>query len=253
MSFWQRLAQPAARKSFLGLLLVAVALTSCSPPVNAGDQPNADFEKQVLEIIRKNPAVILESVAKYQQEQQEKQIKAHEELISQIASQPATIVGNSPQLGQGKTLLIEFSDFQCPFCAQAQATLKQFMAQRSGDITLVYKHLPLSQIHPEAMSAAQAAWAAQQQGKFWEFHNALFENQDKLGDAFYQATAKQLGLDQRKFDQDRASEAAQQAIAQDMELARSLDLRGTPTFIMNGQVFSGVVSIAELEQRLAQK
>ncbi len=249
MSFLQRLAQTTARKSFLGLLLMAVALTSCSPPVNAGDQPRGDLEKQVLEIIRKNPAVILESVAKYQQEQQAQQAKVREEIIRK----PEAIIGDSPQLGQGKTILIEFSDFQCPFCAQAQANLKQFMAQRSGEITLVYKHLPLAQIHPEALPAAQAAWAAQQQGKFWEFHDALFEHQDKLGDEFYQTTAKQLGFDLAKFNQDRASEAAKTAIEQDMALAASLDLRGTPTFIMNGQLFSGAVSIDELEQRFAQK
>jgi protein-disulfide isomerase len=252
MPFLPKLVQPAARKSALGLLLVALVLTSCANSVKAADQPSADLEKQVLEIIRNHPEVILESVDQYQREQQAKQAKARAAIINQITSQPAAVIGNSPTLGQGKTILIEFSDFQCPFCARAHENIKQFMQQRSGEVTLVYKYLPLSQIHPEAISAAQAAWAAQQQGKFWEFHNALFENQDQLGTELYQATAKKLGLDLTKFDRDRRSKAAQTAIENDLELANSLDLRGTPTFLMNGQLFSGAVSVEELEQRLAQ-
>ncbi|MBE9030859.1 thioredoxin domain-containing protein [filamentous cyanobacterium LEGE 11480] len=244
--------QRVARQSLIGMLLLMVALTSCSNPVNADNPVNSDLEKQVLEIIRKNPEVILESVSKYQREQQEQQSKARENVISQITSKPAAIIGKSPKLGQGKTLLIEFSDFQCPFCAEAHKNIKQFVKKRSGEVTLVYKHLPLEQIHPEAVPAAQAAWAAQQQGKFWEFHDAMFENQDRINPDFYQETAKQLGLDLEKFERDRKSKTAQKAVEDDLKLARSLEISGTPTFIMNGQLFSGAVPVEELEKRLAQ-
>ncbi len=250
MFFWQQFYRSVTRNALLGLLLLTVSITSCSKSVSADNPVNADLEKQVLEILRKHPEVILESVEKYQREQQQQQSDARNKAVSQIASNPSAIIGKSPKRGNGKTILIEFSDFQCPYCAKAHATVKQFMAKRSADVTLVYKHLPLTQIHAEAQPAAQAAWATQQQGKFWEFHDAMFEQQDQLGNALYQKTAKTLGLDIAKFDRDRNSQAAKDAIAADVKLARSLELNGTPAFIMNGQLFSGAVPVEEFEKRL---
>jgi protein-disulfide isomerase len=253
MNFWRQFSRSTAKNSLLGLLLVTLFVTSCSKSVNADSPVNADLEKQVLEIMRKHPEVILESVEKYQKDQQAKQAKARDAIVSQITSNPAALIGKSPKRGQGKVILVEFSDFQCPYCAKAYANVQQFTKQHGTEITLVYKHLPLTQIHDQAQPAAQAAWAAQQQGKFWEFHDALFQNQDKLGNEFYQATAKTLGLDQAKFERDRSSAAAKQAIEEDIKVARSLDLNGTPTFIMNGQLFSGAVPVEELEKRLTTK
>ncbi len=253
MIFWQQLHRSMARNALLGILLLTLSITSCSKSVSADNPVNADLEKQVLEILRKHPEVILESVEKYQRKQQQQQSAAREKTISQITSNPSAIVGKSPKRGTGKVLLIEFSDFQCPYCAKAHTNVGQFIRKRSADVTLVYKHLPLTQIHAEAMPAAQAAWAAQQQNKFWEFHDALFANQDKLGNAFYQEVAKKLGLDMAKFDRDRNSAAAKSAIEADVKLARSLELNGTPAFMMNGQLFSGAVPVEELEQRLATK
>jgi protein-disulfide isomerase len=251
MIFWRQLNRSMARNALLGLLLLSLSITSCSKSVSADNPANADLEKQVLEILRKHPEVILESVEKYQREQQQQQSDAREKTVSQIAKNPAAIISKSPKRGTGKVILIEFSDFQCPYCAKARDSVEQFISQRSADVTLVYKHLPLTQIHAEATPAAQAAWAAQQQNKFWEFHDALFANQGKLGNAFYQETAKKLGLDMAKFDRDRSSAAAKSAVEADVKLARSLELNGTPTFIMNGQLFSGAVPVEEFEKRLA--
>jgi protein-disulfide isomerase len=253
MIFWRQFHRSVTRNALLGLLLLTLSITSCSKSVSADNPVNADLEKQVLEILRKHPEVILESVDKYQREQQQQQSAAREKAVSQITSNPSAIVGKSPKRGNGKVVLVEFSDFQCPYCAKARNSVEQFISKRSADVTLVYKHLPLTQIHNEAMPAAQAAWAAQQQNKFWEFHDALFSNQDKLGTAFYQATAKQLGLDVAKFDRDRNSPAAKNAIDADVKLAQSLELNGTPTFIMNGQLFSGAVPVEEFEKRLTTK
>jgi protein-disulfide isomerase len=253
MNFWRQLNRSVTRNALLGLLLLTLSITSCSKSVSADNPVNADLEKQVLEILRKHPEVILESVDKYQREQQQQQSAAREKAVSQITSNPSTIVGKSPKRGNGKVVLVEFSDFQCPYCAKARDSVEQFIGKRSADVTLVYKHLPLTQIHNEAMPAAQAAWAAQQQNKFWEFHDALFSNQDKLGNTFYQATAKKLGLDGAKFDRDRNSPAAKSAIEADVKLAQSLELNGTPTFIMNGQLFSGAVPVEEFEKRLTTK
>jgi protein-disulfide isomerase len=250
MNFWRLLNRSVTRNALLGLLLLTLSITSCSKSVSADNPVNADLEKQVLEILRKHPEVILESVEKYQRDQQAKQSQEREKNVKQIAGNPNTIVGKSPKRGTGKTVLVEFSDFQCPYCAKAHTNVQEFISKRSADVTLVYKHLPLTQIHPEAQPAAQASWAAQQQNKFWEFHDALFANQDKLGNEFYQETAKKLGLDLAKFDRDRQSPAAKSAIEADVKLAQSLELNGTPAFIMNGQLFTGAVPVEEFEKRL---
>jgi protein-disulfide isomerase len=98
-------------------------------------------------------------------------------------------------------------------------------------VDLVYKHLPLTNIHPEALPAAKASWAALQQGKFWEFHNALFERQGNLNEQTYPEIAAQLKLNLGEFDRDRNSFAATEAIAQDIKLADNLKIEGTPSFI----------------------
>ena len=146
--------------------------------------------------------------------------------------------------------MVEFSDFQCPFCATTNKNLKDFMAKHKDKVTLVYKHFPLTQIHPEALPAARAAWAANKQGKFWEYHDALFANQAKLNDAFYLETATSLKLDLLKFNADR--KLADTFIVQDFQLGRKLGVEGTPTLLMNGEVLSGAASLADLEKALAK-
>jgi protein-disulfide isomerase len=114
----------------------------------------------------------------------------------------------------------------------------------------VYKHFPLTRIHDQALPAAMAAWAAGQQGKFWEFHDALFVNQKGLNDEFYQQTAKSLNLNIAKFNGDRKSPEATKAIAADAAMAESLSIDGTPSFVMGGELFSGPVPLEALEKRL---
>ena len=126
------------------------------------------------------------------------------------------------------------------------------MAANSQEVTLVYKHLPLEQIHPEATPAALASWAATKQGKFWEFHDALFQNQDKLGEAFYVETAKRLNLNLEQFNRDRKSDAAKAAIKKDMNMAQKLGISGTPNFLLNGIELSGAVPLQDLNQALNQ-
>jgi protein-disulfide isomerase len=103
-----------------------------------------------------------------------------------------------------------------------------------------------------AEPAALAAWAAFQQSKFWEYHDALFEQQGKLGEEFYLELANTLKLDVDRFNRDRKSEEAKAAIKKDFELGKSLGVRGTPSFVVNGVFFSGVPEIKDLESLVAQ-
>ncbi|MCY7320350.1 MAG: thioredoxin domain-containing protein [Phormidesmis sp. CAN_BIN36] len=238
----------------VGLLLLSWTLFSCSAPVKADNNVSPQLEQQVLEIIRKHPEVVLESVRNYQKQQQDQQQKAQQSFIQDMKTNPKAVIGQSPTTGAkaAKVVLVEFSDFQCPYCSAAHATLKQFMAKHQNDVTLVYKHFPLTSIHSEALPAAKAAWAAGQQGKFWDYHDALFTQQKRLSDAFYQETAKSLGLDMQRFNQDRSSKLAEAAIAQDVQMAEKLGVDGTPFFVMNGNVFSGSVELGDLETTLAK-
>lgn len=237
--------------------LLAIMLLSCfiffgwSLPVWATTAIPIDsrLEEQVLQIIRDRPEVIVESVQAYQRQQYEQQQQAQQAFLHQMKANPQGVIGNSPATGSDnkKIVLLEFSDFQCPYCGEAHSRLKQFMANHQREVTLVYKHFPLIAIHPEALPAAKAAWAAGQQGKFWQYHDVLFEQQKKLGEALYVSTAKKLNLDLEQFNRDRASNIVTNAIEQDMAIAQKIGLTGTPFFIMNGEAFSGAVQLSDLE------
>jgi protein-disulfide isomerase len=210
------------------------------------------LEKQILEVLRRHPDVLLEILQKYATEQQQKELQTQAEAIKKVRKNTKALIGDSPVMGASdrQIVMIEFSDFQCPFCATANKNVKQFMAKYKDKVTLVYKHFPLTQIHPEALPAARAAWAANKQGKFWEYHNVLFSNQAKLGETFYLETATGLKLDINKFNADR--KIADNAIVEDFKLGRKLGIDGTPTFIINGEVVTGAASLADLEKALAK-
>ncbi|MBV5261597.1 disulfide bond formation protein DsbA [Synechococcus moorigangaii CMS01] len=220
-----------------------------------------ELEAQILQVIRDNPQVLIDSVQAYQQSQQQaqqdQQQQSVEEFKQQVLSDPQAVIGDAPTMGSEDftVVLIEFSDFECPFCARAHSTLKTFMAQNGETVTLAYKHLPLAQIHPQAIPAAEASWAAQQQGQFWEYHDQLFENQDRLGEELYQEIAENLGLDMAQFEGDRQN--AQAAIQQDLELAQRLGLNGTPFFVLAStetgkfETFSGALDLQQYEEKLA--
>ena len=211
-----------------------------------------ELEETVLEIIRQHPEVLIESVQAYQKQQQEQQQQARQSFASQLKSKPQTIIADSPSTGSlsEKIILLEFSDFQCPYCEKAYETVKEFMDKHGDEVTLVYKHFPLFTIHPQALPAAKASWAAQQQGKFWDYYDALFEQQDNLGEDFYIELAEDLDLDMEQFERDRNSRNADLAIEKDMELAQEIGIQGTTLFIFNGQVFSGAIPLSTLEEAL---
>lgn len=164
------------------------------------------------------------------------------------------LIGDSATKGprDAEIVLLKFSDFQCPYCAIASADMKTLTQNHPDDVLYVYKQFPLVSIHDQALPAAKAAWAAGQQGKFWLYHDGLFAYQDKLGEDYYVALAKQIGLDMEKFDRDRNSPAAQAAIDKDVELGQALGIRGTPTFIMNGLLIPGGAPLAFFEEAISR-
>lgn len=148
--------------------------------------------------------------------------------------------------------VIEYTDFQCPYCAMAQVELGKLLQMYPDDVRLVYRSLPLVGIHPNATMAAQAAEAAGAQGKFWEMYDALFTKQSdwsaKTADEFLvwlSAEATALGLEKEQFSEDLVSEAVQAKIQEQITYADSIGLRSTPTVLVNGSPWGWFASDIE--------
>jgi len=231
--FLEKLLRDHLQRSLILILMLPFLLWGCGN-AQAGIDPK--LEAQVLEIIRKNPQVILESVQTYQKAQKDKQSQAQNQVLKQIQANPTAFIQGSAIKGAAnqKLVLIEFSDFQCPYCAKAHDTVQKFMTAKGDRVTLVYKHFPLTNIHPQAEPAALASWAAQQQNQFWQFHDRLFASQPQLGEELYLSIAQDLKLNLGKFNIDRQGEAAKNAIKKDVELGKAIGVPGTPFFMMNG-------------------
>jgi protein-disulfide isomerase len=131
--------------------------------------------------------------------------------------------------------LVEFSDFQCPFCAQTTPTIEELLKAYPKDVRFVYLQFPLEQIHPNALNAAKASIAARNQGKFWEMHDELFKISKDLSIPNIEAKAKEIGLDMKKFDADLAAPETEKAVRDELAIGRTVDVGGTPTLFMNGK------------------
>jgi protein-disulfide isomerase len=148
--------------------------------------------------------------------------------------------GKSPAKGpaNASVTIVEFSDFQCPYCSRVGPTLQKVLDDYPKDVRVVYKHYPLS-FHKQALPAAKASAAAGRQDKFWEMHDLLFKNQRELNEAAFKGYAQQLGLDVAQFEKDYASPGVAEEVEADMALARTLGVTGTPGFFVNGRFLSG--------------
>jgi protein-disulfide isomerase len=144
-----------------------------------------------------------------------------------------------------KITLVEFSDFQCPYCAQAAAKLDQILSKHPADVRLVYKQYPISMIHPQANFAARASLAANLQGKFWPLHDLMFKNNEKLSPENITAWAKQVGINMDKFNKDVQSPAIKKAVEHGVAEADEIGVLGTPTVFLNGQRYNGELDPAE--------
>ncbi len=160
--------------------------------------------------------------------------------------EPVAAVG--PQRGpdNAAVTVVEFSDFQCPFCGRFSPVIESVRAKYPTQVRLIYRHLPLSAMHPHAQHAAQAAVCAQGQGKFWEMHDLMFAQQSKLDDEGLKQMAQQLGLNTAQFAECLDSAKAREAVQQDADAAAQLSISGTPASFVNGRYLNGAVSAEEL-------
>jgi protein-disulfide isomerase len=141
--------------------------------------------------------------------------------------------------------LVEYGDFECPYCGQAEPVVRELLAG-FGDLRYVWRHLPLSDVHPHAQMAAEAAEAAGAQGKFWEMHDLLFAHQDALTAKDLVRYAGELGLDVDRFRTEVHQHVWAARVAEDVDSADLSGVSGTPTFFVNGQRHQGAYDIATL-------
>jgi protein-disulfide isomerase len=141
--------------------------------------------------------------------------------------------------------LVEYGDFECPYCGLAEPIIRDVL--QDDDLRFVWRHLPLSDVHPRAQIAAEVAEAAAEQGAFWEMHDLLLANQDDLQPADLLRYAEQLGLDADRLHDEVKRHVAAARVAQDVESADTSGVSGTPTFFVNGQRHYGAYDVESLK------
>jgi protein-disulfide isomerase len=211
-----------------------------------GQIDEARIREIVLQVIRDNPAIIHRILNDYLQAQRQAQKEGNErrQLETSFKDRITDIqIGQSPTQGpqDAKITIYAFNDFECPHCQRGAKTLKPLLKQYSGKVRLVFKNKPLP-FHQHASSAAKAALAAHMQGRFWEYHDLLFENSGKLGEEVFLQLAKELDLDIDQFNTNRNSKTVEDQLNADIAEANKLGLRGTPAFVINGVVVTGTRS-----------
>lgn len=238
----------------IGALVLSSALLAST--VVYAEIPDTDFEKAIDKYLtsEKGQEKVGLATQSYFKKLQEKMMKDQEakletEREEQFKNPKSIDIGKSPVKGpeNAKVTIVEFSDFQCPYCTRGRSTMDEVMKMYPKDVKLVFKNLPL-EFHDKALPAAKAALAAHKQGKFWEMHDVLFDKQDKLSDAMFLEEAKNLGLNVEQFKKDMASKEIEDQIKGEVDAARKLGFQGTPGFLVNGVAVKGAYPAAEFKK-----
>lgn len=146
--------------------------------------------------------------------------------------------------------LLEYGDYECPYCGEAYVMLKELKQRIGNQYEFVFRNFPLSQIHPHAKQAAYAAEAAGLQGKYWEMHDMLFENQDALEESDLASYAQALDLDLDKFTADMQSNTVIEKVENDFMGGVRSGVNGTPTFFINGTRYDGEDDVESLQEAI---
>ncbi len=239
-----------------GVLAIAIALAAPLTSPIAQAQPSKDFVANMESYLKSDNGreTVGLAMEKYFKDRQAEEVKKREEAIKKqeeenFKNRVDVTASGSPSKGatDPQITIYEFSDFECPFCSRGQETMEQVLKKYDGKVKLIFKNYPLP-FHQNAIPAAKAALAAHEQGKFWEFHDVLFQNQRGLNEELFVNTAKELGLDVEKFKSDMKSEKIQKQLDADQEEAKKVGVRGTPLFVVNGVKVSGAQPITEFSK-----
>lgn len=230
-------------------LVVAVCSLVSLPQASAQQLSDEQFGKLMDSYLQKpeNMEKVSNALQRYFLRKQEQQREAA--LEDQFKNPVKIEIGKSPVKGpaDAKVTIVEFSEFQCPFCRQGAQTMDQVLAAYPKDVKHVFKNLPLP-MHNNAKSSCVAALAAGRQGKYWEMHDKLFANQQRLGSELYNSLAQELGLDLAKFKADLEDPALAKQVDEEKALADKLGVHGTPGYFINGVQLSGAQPFPAFKQ-----
>jgi protein-disulfide isomerase len=240
--------------------LIRTEIEAKVPAVTEAEQ-KAFYEQNKARIGNMGEAEAMKQIEAYlrQQRVQQRQVafvgdlKAKSSGVRVMLEPPRTAVAfgaDDPVKGPANApvTIVEFSDFQCPFCSRVTPTLKQVEDTYGDKVRVVFRNFPLLQIHPYAAKAAEAASCAADQGKFWEMHDRLFGDQQKLGVDDLKQSAVALGLKADVFNQCLDSGKKEAEWKHDMDEGTSYGLTGTPAFFINGRLISGAQPLEAFTQ-----
>jgi len=158
---------------------------------------------------------------------------------SATLTQPVSAQDHAEGPADAPLTLVEYGDYQCPYCGAAYPVVKRLQKTLGKKLRFVFRNFPLTQAHPYALTAAQAAEAAALQGKFWEMHDLLFEEQALLKPEIIHSWGKRIGLDLKQFEDDIKESVVEKRIKEDRQSGIRSGVNGTPTFFINGKRYDG--------------
>lgn len=228
------------RVIFLFLIFIGFAQTA-----PAQSMTEDQIKQLALEAILENPDIIMQAVAILQQREQERAASGANTVRLQLESDP-----NAPNLGnpEGDVTVVEFFDYNCPYCRSAGQTLQALLAA-DANVRVIYREWPI--LGEDSVIAARAALAAREQGKYEAFHWALMNGEGRVTEAIIFKVARNLGMDVAKLEADMVSPAVEAHIALSNALAQQLGFTGTPAFIVGDKTAPGMLSFDEITRLVA--
>lgn len=211
---------------------------------------SADVENALKDYLEKNPQYLEKKIDEILKKKNVGNNRPPEPTLEEKMKNPVAVdLGNAPVKGSSDApiTIIEFSDFECPFCGRVVPTIEEVLKAYPGKIRFAFRQNPLP-FHKNSMPAAKASLAANEQGKFWEMHDALFADQKDLDDDAIIARAKKIGLNVNKFKTDWKSDKFNKQIEDDIAFAKKVGASGTPAFFINGIALKGARPAASFKE-----
>ena len=240
-------ASPVVLALACGLIAAAEA-----PPIKAADLPTEQrqaIEGIIHDYLLHNPDILIEALRgaedKRNREADATAAKVLNDRRSEVFDDPATPVGGNPQ---GDATIVEFFDYRCPYCKQVLPSL-QTLLKEDHKLRFVYKEMPV--LGPQSVTAARAALAAQRQGKYEGFHNAMMATTGQITDETVYRVAGSVGLDVDRLKRDMSAPEIEQILKANLALAGALNIRGTPGFIVGNRIVPGAVELDSLRNMIA--
>jgi protein-disulfide isomerase len=231
-------------------VLVLTSVAGLQAPAAADSMSQEEFDKRVHDYLLAHPEVIMQAVQSLEGRQREAEGKAAKAVLAARADEvfrdPASPVGGN---AKGDVSLVEFFDYNCPYCRQVVPVMAQAEAA-DPQLRIVYKEFPI--LGPDSIFAAKAALAADRQGRYLPFHKALFDVRGKVTEAVVLKVAAEAGLDVVRLKTDMQHPDIQASIDRNLKLAEALKINGTPGFVVGDQILHGATDLAMMKELIKQ-